>query len=217
MTSPIAQGTASRPRARRRGRQPPHRSLGPQVAADRAADPAPAADDRVPSHAGDVALHPAPFEVTAQVTFHQRFKNDAERVQCGTDARQDQHDREDLARFIERVELTEADGTDGRDGLVHRVEHAESEHDVADAASKDHSEHQGHCELDPPHIAHQVIVPAWRRFTCAIERPARRRRARWSPPQPSSALAAMIGASSGSGRQRLPPRQKPAWRRGRRR
>src|SRR5262249_45038200 len=118
-------------------------ALPGQVAADGAADPAPPADDRVPGHPADVAFHPAPFDVTAQMTFHQRLEHDAERVQRGTGPGQDQPDREDLPGCVERVDLAETDGSDCRDRLVDRVECAEPQDRVADAAGDNHPEHHG--------------------------------------------------------------------------
>ena len=54
----------------------------------------------------------------AQVTLDQALEYDAGGVKDRADARQDQHDREDLAGRVERVDFPEADGRDGGDGLV---------------------------------------------------------------------------------------------------
>ncbi len=74
------------------------RTLARQVAADRTADPAPSADDGVPGHPGDLAFHPTPPEMLAQMPLHQRFKDHAKGVERGADPGQNQHDGENLAR-----------------------------------------------------------------------------------------------------------------------
>ena len=83
-------------------------------------DATPAADDHVIAQRGDLLVHPSPVHGRAEVAFDEQLQRDRQRVERGPDAGEDEHDREDLARTVERLDLAEPDRRHRRHRLVER-------------------------------------------------------------------------------------------------
>ena len=95
----------------------------------------------------------------AKLSPDQRLEQDAERVQRGPDAGQDEGDCEHLAGRGQRPDLAKADRRDGGDRLVERFEDAETEHDVPDRSDDEHSAESEQRQPEPTQLAHPLIIP----------------------------------------------------------
>jgi len=114
----------------------------------------------MPSHLGDGTVHASPLHVLQQVALDQRFEQNTQCVQGRSDAGQDQHHREDLARGRQRLDLAETDGRDRRDRLVDGVEKAEAEQQVSHGAQGEHQRKRQQRQPDPPNDGHRLDCPA---------------------------------------------------------
>jgi hypothetical protein len=123
------------------------------------AHPAATADDDVSGHPVDLAIHPPPPHVLAQVSLDKRLEQDTKGVQRGSDTYQDEHDGEQLTRCRQRVDLTETDSRDRGNRLVDRVENSEPEDDVADGSSDEHQRERQECSTYPSQWVHLRDYP----------------------------------------------------------
>ena len=108
-----------------------------EVVGDGAADPAPAAHDDVAVEVSDLAVHSPPPDVVGEPPLGDQLDAQREGIQHGTDAGDDDGDREHLLGGAELADLAEAHRRDRRDGLVEGVEEREAEQPVPHRADRE--------------------------------------------------------------------------------
>lgn len=129
-----------------------------QVLRGRTADPPPAAHDDVPAHALYPVVHPASLPMLMDVAVDQRLEQDAEHVEDGPGAEQDERHGEHLPGRAQWVYFAESDRGDRGDGLIERVQIAEPEQAITLGAGRHHEQERHENPAESANRVHAVIV-----------------------------------------------------------